>query len=280
MPGQQYCTPSNRIAAQAVYALRVDCLVNTTPIQPYTNLAHALPCQAVCACRARVLRVCRSCVHACVCASVRASVHLCVDRSVRPSILPIFSMPAQPLARMQDEDEDESDIDSMINQDDLEDIEEALQAQLDSYDSEISNDGATGPPVYPSIHPSIHPSVCLSLHWPVRSMHTCKHVRACSSACGCACAHMYMYPCAFAPLHACRHPCVHGTCVCVCERITPDYLRPLERPVHIGSSTNTWGPLKPSQMWNFDVVQARLKLNRFCPQLPGKHCSLGQRVPD
>ena len=59
---------------------------------------------------------------------------------------------------------------------------------------------------------------------------------------------------------------------------TPDYLRPLERPVHIGSSTNTWGPLKPSQMWNFDVVQARLKLNRFCPQLPGKHCSLGQRV--
>jgi hypothetical protein len=61
---------------------------------------------------------------------------------------------------------------------------------------------------------------------------------------------------------------------------TPDYLRPLERPVHIGSSTNTLGPLKPSQMWNFDVVQARLKLNRFCPQLPGKHCSLGQRVPD
>ena len=61
---------------------------------------------------------------------------------------------------------------------------------------------------------------------------------------------------------------------------TPYYLRPLERAVHIGSSTNTWGPLKPSQMWNFDVVQARLKLNRFCPQLPGKHCSLGQRVPD
>ena len=47
---------------------------------------------------------------------------------------------------------------------------------------------------------------------------------------------------------------------------TPDYLRPLELPVHIGSSTNTWGPLKPSQMWNFDVVQARLKLNSFCPQ--------------
>jgi len=45
---------------------------------------------------------------------------------------------------MQDEDEDESDIDSMIDQDDLEDIEEALQAQLDGYDSEISNDGATG----------------------------------------------------------------------------------------------------------------------------------------
>ena len=61
---------------------------------------------------------------------------------------------------------------------------------------------------------------------------------------------------------------------------TPYYLRPLERTVHIGSSTNTWGPLKPSQMWNFDVVQARLKLNRFCPQLPGKHLSLGQRVPD
>ena len=40
-------------------------------------------------------------------------------------------------------------IDSMIDQDDLEDIEEALQAQLDGYDSEISNDGATGPPVYP-----------------------------------------------------------------------------------------------------------------------------------
>ena len=53
---------------------------------------RALPCQAVCACRARVLRVCRSCVHACVCASVRASVHLCVDRSVRPSILPLFFM--------------------------------------------------------------------------------------------------------------------------------------------------------------------------------------------
>ena len=60
--------------------------------------------------------------------------------------------------------------------------------------------------------------------------------------------------------------------------LTPDYLRPLERPVHIGSSTNTWGPLKPSQMWNFDVVQARLKLNSFCQQLPGKQCSLGQRV--
>jgi len=44
----------------------------------------------------------------------------------------------------EDEDEDESDIDSMIDQDDLEDIEEALQAQLDGYDSEISNDGATG----------------------------------------------------------------------------------------------------------------------------------------
>ena len=61
---------------------------------------------------------------------------------------------------------------------------------------------------------------------------------------------------------------------------TPDYLRPLERAVHIGSSTNTWGPLKPSQMWNFDVVQAQLKLNSFCPQLPGKHGSLGQRVSD
>jgi hypothetical protein len=61
---------------------------------------------------------------------------------------------------------------------------------------------------------------------------------------------------------------------------TPYYLRPLERAVHIGSSTNTWGPLKPSQMWNFDVVQARLKLNSFCPQLPGKQRSLGQRVSD
>ena len=58
----------------------------------------------------------------------------------------------------------------------------------------------------------------------------------------------------------------------------PDYLRPLELPVHIGSSTNTWGPLKPSRMWSFDVVAGGLKLNRFCPQLPGKHCSLGQRV--
>ena len=37
---------------------------------------------------------------------------------------------------------------------------------------------------------------------------------------------------------------------------TPDYLRPLELPVHIGNSTNTWGPLKPSQMWNIDMVQA------------------------
>jgi hypothetical protein len=59
---------------------------------------------------------------------------------------------------------------------------------------------------------------------------------------------------------------------------TPDYLRPLERAVHIGSSTNSWGPLKPSQMWKVDVVQAQLKLIRFCPQLPGKHGSLGQRV--
>ena len=64
------------------------------------------------------------------------------------------------------------------------------------------------------------------------------------------------------------------------QPVTPDYLRPSERPVHIGSSTNTWGPLKPSQMWNFDVVQARLKLNSFCPQLPGNHCSLGQPVWD
>ena len=32
------------------------------------------------------------------------------------------------------------------------------------------------------------------------------------------------------------------------------YLRPLERPVHIGISTNIWGALKPSWMCSFDVV--------------------------
>ena len=76
-------------------------------------------------------------------------------------------------------------------------------------------------------------------------------------------------------------PClILFVCLLVCAYDTPDYLRPLERPVHIGSSTNTLGPLKPSQMWKVDVVQARLKLIRFCPQVPGKHCSLGQTVPD
>ena len=84
------------------------------------------------------------------------------------------------------------------------------------------------------------------------------------------------------PYKGALRPATAGFRVQRCREMarTPYYLRPPERAVHIGSSTNTWGPLKPSQMWNFDVVQARLKLNRFCPQLPGKHCSLGQRVPD
>ena len=60
---------------------------------------------------------------------------------------------------MQDEDEDESDIDSMLDQDDLEDIKAAVQARLDGYNSEISNDGATGP--------SIDPSVCPHTGWSV-----------------------------------------------------------------------------------------------------------------
>ena len=37
-------------------------------------------------------------------------------------------------------------------------------------------------------------------------------------------------------------------------KCTPDYLRPLEQPVHIGSSTNIWRPLKPSRMCSVDVV--------------------------
>ena len=189
------------------------------------HVCRALPCQAVCVCRARVLRVCRSCVHACVCASVRASVHLCVDRSVRPSILPIFSMPAQPLARMQDEDEDESDIDSMIDQDDLEDIEEALQAQLDGYDSEISNDGATGPPVYPSIHPSIRPSVCLYTGQSVPCTHANMSVRTVLHA-GvhvptCTCTRAHLHPCMHAGTLACMAlvcVCV-SACVCACAHV-------------------------------------------------------------
>lgn len=47
MPDQQYCTPSDRIAAQALSALYVDCLVNTISIQPYTSLAYAMPCLSI-----------------------------------------------------------------------------------------------------------------------------------------------------------------------------------------------------------------------------------------
>ena len=151
-------------------------------------------------------------------ASVLPCVHLCTYVSIGRSARQFFQfsscslLPAQPLARMQDEDEDESDIDSMIDQDDLEDIEEALQAHLDGYDSEISNDGATGPPVYPSIHPS----VCLSLHWPVRSMHTCMcmSVRTVLHA-G---VHVPTGTCTRAHLHPCVHACT-GTIACALVRV-------------------------------------------------------------
>ena len=38
--------------------------------------------------------------------------------------------------------------------------------------------------------------------------------------------------------------------------VTLYYLCPLEQPLHIKISTNTWGALKPSRMCSFDVVQS------------------------
>ena len=64
---------------------------------------------------------------------------------------------------------------------------------------------------------------------------------------------------------------------------TPDYLRLLERAVHIRSSTNIWGPLKPSRMCSFDVVgmgsrPGRLKLYSFVRNFPGSSI-LWDRMP-
>ena len=191
---------------------------------------RAVPCHAKqCA---RVVRACCACAdRASMRASVLPCVHLCtyvsIGRSARQffQFSPCSLLPAQPLARMQDEDEDESDIDSMIDQDDLEDIEEALQAQLDGYDSEISNDGATGPPVYPSIYPSIHPSVCLYTGQSVPCTHANMSVRTVLHA-GvhvptCTCTRAHLHPCVHAGTLACMAlvcACV-SACVCACVHV-------------------------------------------------------------